>query len=86
MLKLIHSIKKEKLTTLQKLLLEQKQSRNNFLVEQLQIIRTVILDKDISLNYKELVTLAMKISDTLDKSERDFMLEQFRNPITNVIA
>jgi hypothetical protein len=70
----VSDLRNEKLSVLQKKIFEQKQSRLDFLTEQLLIVKETISKKEVFMTYDELVTLAIKISGALNKCESDMLI------------
>ena len=93
----ITDIKNAKLEDLQKKIIEQKRERLEFLKEQLYILNSKIYSSEIIMRYEEMVKLALKISDSINKCEKEMMITEIRDieshsfeesdniPITNVI-
>jgi transposase len=94
----ITDIKNAKLEDLQKKIIEQKKERLEFLKEQLYILNSKIYSSEIIMRYEEMVKLALKISDSINKCEKEMMITEIRDaessnsgesdntPITNVIG
>jgi len=75
----VADLKNEKLEVLQKKMYEQKQDRLDFLTWQLDVLKAAIKEKQIFLTYKEMVTLAINISLSLNKLERDMQISDLLN-------
>jgi transposase len=75
----VADLKNEKLEVLQKKMYEQKQDRLDFLTGQLDVLKAAIKEKQIFLTYKEMVTLAINISLSLNKLERDMQISDLLN-------
>lgn len=84
----ISDIKNAKLEELQKLVLDQKKERLDFFKKQLYLLNEKIYRSEIIMKYDNMVKLAIKLSDAINKCEKDTMLDLItpdNNPITNVI-
>ena len=93
----ITDIKNAKLEDLQKKIIEQKKERLEFLKEQLYILNSKIYSSEIIMRYEEMVKLALKISDSINKCEKEMMITEIKDaesrnckesdntPVTNVI-
>ncbi|MBI5403607.1 MAG: hypothetical protein HY959_09400 [Ignavibacteriae bacterium] len=66
----VQSIKKTELEELRLILLEDKKSRLDFLRAELQKIKKKIDTNEIILRYEDLVNLAIKVSDAIDRTQR----------------
>lgn len=79
----ILDIRNAKLEELQKIIIEQKQDRLDFLKEQLLILKERINHSEVLMRYDNMVKLALKISDSLNKCERDMLLNRITDNTLN---
>jgi transposase len=84
----ITDIKNAKLTDLQKKIFEQKKERLDYFKELLCILSQRIYKAEIMMKYQDMVELSLKISESINKCERDMLITEIINdntPITDVI-
>jgi hypothetical protein len=89
----ITDIRNAELAELQKKIYEQKQSRLDFLNQQFLIVWEKINHTEVIMRYESMVKLALKISDSINKCERDMQITDCsmdnssvtnNNPVTSV--
>lgn len=72
----ITDIKNAKLSELQKKIFEQKKECLDFFKEQLLVLNEKIHHSEIIMKYQDMVNLSLKISDSINKCERDMLITE----------
>ena len=78
----VETVRRKELEELQLILLDEKKSRLDFLRKELKKIKKKIDSNEIILRYEDLITLAIKVSDAIDKCQKQIV---FSNTSENEI-
>lgn len=79
----VEAVRRKELESLQLILLDEKKSRLDFLRNELKKIKNKIDSNEIILRYEDLVSLAIKVSDAIDKCQKQIIFSD--TPDTEVL-
>lgn len=79
----VEAVRRKELESLQLILLDEKKSRLDFLRNELKKIKKKIDSNEIILRYEDLVSLAIKVSDAIDKCQKQIIFSD--TPDTEIL-